>query len=125
MIFISPLSVPVGKKNFSLNLNIYRNAHHRTLSQAKINYKSLMSSQLQPRQKLDKISITYTLYPKIKRKMDISNVCSVTDKFFSDCLVEMGWLVDDNYLFLDRVVYVFGEVDKHNPRVEIEVIECK
>lgn len=70
-----------------------------------------------------KVQITYTLYPKTKRLTDVSNVCSVVDKFFCDALVKMGKLEDDNYLFLPKVIYQFGEVDKDNPRVDIEIQE--
>jgi len=42
----SPLGVPVGRKNFTLNLNVYRNAHYQILNKAKQNYKIFMSRQI-------------------------------------------------------------------------------
>lgn len=72
---------------------------------------------------LSKIEIHYKLFPRTKRLCDVNNVCSAVDKFFSDALVELGKLQDDNYLFLPRVVSEFGGVDKDNPRVEITIKE--
>ena len=123
MNFTSPLTVPVGKKNFSLNQNIYRNSHHQVLNQAKVNYKQIMANQMRFKKPFDKVTITYTLYPKTKRRTDISNVLSIHSKFFEDCLVEHGLLVDDNYNYLPIIIFLFGMVDKDNPRVEIEVKE--
>ena len=85
--YTSPLTIPVGKKNFSLNLNCYRNAHYHVLNNAKVNYKELISVQFDLKDKFDLIGITYTLYPKTKRLTDISNVLSVVDKFFCDAFV--------------------------------------
>ena len=74
--------------------------------------------------KLDKpIVITYTIYPKTRRLFDVANVGSVIDKFFSDCLVELGKLEDDNYKWIPKIVYQFGEVDKAYPRCEITIQE--
>ena len=123
MNFTSPLTVPIGKKNFSLNQNIYRNSHHQVLNQAKVNYKQIMANQMRFKKPFDRVTITYTLYPKTKRRTDISNVLSIHSKFFEDCLVEHGLLVDDNYNYLPLIIFVFGKVDKDNPRVEIEVKE--
>ena len=123
MIFNSPLSVPVGKDKFILNLNNYRNAHYRVLNNAKINYKKLMASQMKFINPFDKVKIHYTIYPKTKRLTDVANVASIHAKFFSDSLVEYGLLVDDNYNYLISSSESFGMVDKINPRVEINVEE--
>lgn len=123
MIFDSPLSVPVGKSKFILNLNNYRNTHFRKLNTAKINYKLIMASQIRRAEGFEKIKIHYTLYPKTKRRTDIANVVSVHAKFFCDALVEYGVLVDDNFEYLVASSESFGRVDKNNPRVEIIVSE--
>ena len=82
-----------------------------------------MANQMRFKKPFGKVTITYTLYPKTKRRTDISNVLSIHSKFFEDCLVEYGLLPDDNYIYIPIVSYVFGKVDKDNPRVEIEVKE--
>lgn len=106
-------------KGFSLNLNQYRNAHFYKLNNAKIEYKAIMRGQIELLPELPIIKLTYVFYPKTSRKFDISNVCSIVDKFFSDALVELGKLPDDNFKYIPEISYKIGEKDKDNPRVEI------
>ena len=86
-------------------------------------YKSIMTAQIEGLPSLSKIEIHYKLYPRTKRLCDVNNVCSAIDKFFSDALVELGKLDDDNYLYLPKVIAEFGGVDKDDPRVEITIKE--
>lgn len=124
MKIVAPLSVQQSKKKrFHLNLNLYRNAHFFTLNKAKKDYKAELQSQLDDVPIMQRIELTFTLYPKTKRLCDISNVLSIHDKFFCDALVEAGKIPDDNYLHLKKVTYLFGEIDKDNPRVEIIIEE--
>jgi len=124
MIIISPLSVPVTKtKKFILNLNQYRNTHFYTLNKAKVVYKEEISVQFPGLAINPPIQVTYIYFPKTARKTDIGNVLSIHQKFFEDALVEGGYLVDDNYDYIPRTIFRFGEVDKENPRVEIHIEE--
>lgn len=117
-----PLSVPVSKKkNFSLNLNIYRNAHYLVLNKAKTVFTSQILSQLRELPKQSLIGLTYNIFLPNQRKADISNIGSVTDKFFSDALVEAGVIPDDNYTYLRQVQFFFGGVDRVNPRVDVTI----
>jgi len=122
---VSPLSVSKTKSSkFILNLNTYRNTHYQTLNNVKKNYKQWMSSQIENLPFIDvPVSITFTLFPKSKRRTDLTNVLSIHDKFFCDALVELGKLEDDDYYWIPEVIYKFGCVDKENPRVEILIIE--
>ena len=120
MLISLPMTVRVSrKKNFSLNLNQYRNVHFLTLNRAKIVFKEMVKSTVTKLPLYNRIRLTYIAYPKTKRLFDAANVCSVVDKFFSDALVEFGKLPDDNYLHLPEIIYKFGNVDKQNPRVEV------
>lgn len=119
----APLWVPqTQSKKFYCNLNTYRNAHFQTLNKVKIRFKDAMEDQIKGLPVLERITITYTLFPKTKRLCDVSNVCAIVDKFFCDALVEHGKLADDNYLYLSSVQYRFGKVDKDNPRVDIKIL---
>jgi hypothetical protein len=51
----------------------------------------------------------------------VANICSVVDKFFSDALVNLGYIADDNYQHVLGVQYLFGSVDSKNPRVEVTI----
>ena len=121
----APLRVNQSKKKyFTLNLNQYRNAHYFTLNTAKINYKEILKPQIEKLPVIDvPVEITYKLFPATKHLTDVANVCSIHDKFFCDALVELGKLEEDNYLWIPSVRYLFGEIDRSNPRVEISIIE--
>lgn len=70
-------------------------------------------------QKKPKINDIYhveiTFYPGTKRKGDLSNKAESV----MDLLVDNGFLPDDNWFFVPRLLLNFGGVDKDNPRVEI------
>lgn len=130
MKIILPLSITIPSKtkqdkNFTLNLNIYRNSHHFTLNSAKVAWKDIVAASLLKTQKDfttgNLLSFTYTIYPSSNRKFDISNVCSVIDKFTCDALQEFGIIPDDSYKIIPQVVYEFGSVDKANPRCELNI----
>lgn len=122
MLLTLPLSIQVTKKKkFYINLNQYRNTHFHTLNKAKVDFKELIAEQLKKLPILERVKLTYTLYPATIREVDVPNVCSIADKFFSDALVEHGKLTDDNYKFLPEVTYRYGGVDKHKPRVEVHI----
>ena len=110
---------PLRTKEMMLNLNQYRNAHFFKLNNSKASYKAIMKKQIEQLPAFNKVSITYTVFFGSKRKTDISNVCSIVDKYFCDALVELGKLPDDNYDYIQEVIYRYGGIDKDNPRVEI------
>ena len=118
----SPLRVRVSKdKMFALNLNVYRNAHFHVLNKAKEEYKNALEAQINALPEFITAKIHYTVYPKDKRKFDISNVVSIHQKFFEDALVELGKLIDDSFTFISESSQSFGEISKDNPRVEITI----
>lgn len=116
----APTKVLVNrKKSFSLNLNMYRNAHHHLLDDAKKDFAEIMKPRLKVLPSLVRIRMSYLLYPKTRQPCDVANICSIVDKFFSDCLVSEKKIEDDNYEFVKMVAYGFGGIDKLNPRVDV------
>ena len=116
------MRVPVTKKkDWTLNLNQYRNTHYQTLNKAKVVYKELIKDQLLGFICVHPITIEYTLFVKTQRRMDIGNVLSVHQKFFEDALVELSCIPDDDYHWIPQVVFSYGGQDKDNPRVEITI----
>lgn len=116
-----PITVGIGRKNYALNLNIYRNTHYQTLNRMKVEFGSLVKDQISSLPQYKSIDLTYTLYPKTKRLCDIANICCIVDKFFCDVLVNNQKISDDNYQIVKQVHYKFGEVDKENPRVTVSI----
>lgn len=90
----------------------------------KANYKAHMKDQIKSGPIYYKpVRILYTLFPKDRRLCDLDNVLAIHAKFFQDALVEFGAIPEDNYTVVVRSAQLFGAVDKHNPRVEIDVKE--
>lgn len=116
-----PVSIRLGRKSYQLNLNFYRNAHYQILNKMKVVFSEQIQDQLDHLPQYESITLTYTLYPKTHRLCDVSNVCTIVDKFFCDALVRADKLEDDNYTFLKEIHYKFGEVDKDNPRVMVNI----
>ena len=67
------------------------------------------------------VSLTYTYYARSNRRLDISNPCSIIDKFTCDALVKAEILEDDSFKQIKEVVYKFGGVEKDNPRCELVI----
>jgi len=123
-IVICPLKVNVSKRrHFILNLNGYRNAHYRTLSASKSAFFEAMKSQVKELPGWHRVSVRFTMFPQTKRRMDISNTCSIIDKYLMDVVVALGKLPDDDYRHVIKVSYHYGGVDKLRPRVEAEFID--
>lgn len=117
-----PISVQVSKqKRFYLNLNQYRNAHHFTLSKAKIVFHDIVKKRLDHLPFMGKITLSYRLFVGTNQLIDTNNVCSIVDKFFSDTLVATGKIEDDNRHIVVGSEFLFGGIDKHDPRVEVTI----
>ena len=126
----SPLKIVLGKtksgkvKEFSLNLNTYRNAHFRTLNTSKHKYKMEIVEQLEDKPRYNRVAIIYKVFKGDARRYDIGNILSIHEKYFEDALVECGKLPDDKADNLPLVIYTNGGIDRDNPRVEIKVFNA-
>tara|TARA_R100000544_G_scaffold22946_1_gene11474 strand:+ start:1191 stop:1607 length:417 start_codon:yes stop_codon:yes gene_type:complete len=122
-----PLEVYYSKnKKFILNLNNYRNAHYRVLSIAKRLYSENLQDTLKDLPSFtEPVTLTYTYYARSNRRLDISNPCSVIDKFTCDALVKAEILEDDSFKQVVEVIYKFGGVEKDDPRCELLIASKK
>ena len=128
MTFVTlPLEVYYSeKKKFILNLNNYRNAHYRVLSIAKKVYTENLVERIKNFSRFDDpVSLEYIYYAKSNRRLDVSNPCSIIDKFTCDALVKAEIIEDDSFKQIKKVSYVFGGVDKDNPRCVLTIEEDK
>jgi len=120
----APLALELSSKRFYLNLNTYRNAHYHTLNKAKVLFCEEMREEIAVLPVFNTpLHIRYILNPGSNRKMDISNVLSIVDKFFCDALVHYGKLPDDNYEHIQHVSYLMGEVNPKHGNVIIDINE--
>lgn len=120
---VGPWSIPVSKKkNFTPNLNSYRNAHHMVLAKAKREYAKIIKEQLKDVEPFERIQVTLTAYPPTARAFDPDNMAPHI-KFTLDAIVDMRVIEDDNYKFVVRTIHEVGGIDKENPRVEIKIEE--
>lgn len=117
-----PWKVPLSKnRHFPVNLNYYRNAYFQELNKAKISFKELVSPLLDSVLCMESCSLHYVIFPPSKRECDISNVCSIADKFFSDTLVSSGKITDDNFKVIPNISFSYGQLDPLNPRIEVTI----
>lgn len=110
-------------KEYSLNLNTYRNTHFIVLNKAKKIFTDTISSydEFKKLPKLNKVFLIYIHHPA--RTCDTNNVCSVVDKFFQDTLVTSDKLTDDNFKYVTGTLFLSGSVDRKNPRVDVYICE--
>lgn len=117
-----PISVQVTKKKkFYLNINNYRNANHFILARAKVLFHELVAPLVKHIPAHGRVDLIYTLFVGSNQLIDTNNVCSVVDKFFSDVLVNVGILEDDNCHIVKDTKFTYGGIDKSNPRVEVTI----
>jgi len=108
------------KSDQLMSLNVYRNLHGKSLSNFKHKYadklKAIITAANIPSQ--TGITLHYTLHTQptkgkpIKsnpyrgskpRNLDLTNMTSIVDKVFSDCLTELNIIPDDTIEFVHRV----------------------
>jgi hypothetical protein len=110
-------------KRISLGLNnmLGMNKHLRT--KIKDWYTEEVQKQMTDEMFFNNIRATFFLFRHNASKMDVSNFCSIHDKFFMDALVKKGCMKDDNWKYYNKVRYFDGGIDRENPRVEIFIEE--
>ena len=125
---ISPLSVTLPRKTVKdkkiyLNMNTYRNLHHRISNDAKKAYSEALREQLEGLSIQTPVEVTYKVYKGSKRRLDKMNVVSVVSKFLLDSITEYGCWEDDNDDYVKTETILPTELDRDNPRVEIIIKE--
>lgn len=123
-----PLTISIPRKTKadvkkSLNMNTYRNLYHHENNQMKVLFKQILAEMLGNNITPIEVPVrlTYTLFQKTNRNTDVANVLSIVDKFTCDALVELGMIADDNHKYIPEIVFLYGGVDKENPRAELIV----
>jgi len=125
---ISPLFVTLPRKTvkdkrIALNMNTYRNLHHRISNDAKKAYSEALRERLEGLSIQTPVEVTYKVYKGSKRRLDKMNVVSVVSKFLLDSITEYGCWEDDNDDYVKKETIMPTELDRDNPRVEIIIKE--
>ena len=125
---ISPLFVTLPRKTvkdkrIALNMNTYRNLHHRISNDAKKAYSEALREQLRNLSIQTPVEVTYKVFKASKRRLDKMNVISVVSKFLLDSITEYGCWEDDNDHYVKTETILPTELDRENPRVEIIIKE--
>ena len=125
---ISPLFVTLPRKTvkdkrIALNMNTYRNLHHRISNDAKKAYSEALREQLEGLSIQTPVEVTYKVFKASKRRLDKMNVISVVSKFLLDSITEYGCWEDDNDDYVKTETILPTELDRENPRVEIMIKE--
>lgn len=106
-----PWRIPYGKKKvqyFYVNLNQYRNTHFHILNSVKRTFEDMVSKSVLALPAIEQAELIYLIYPHQNKKLDVSNVCSIADKFFSDLLTLHNKIPDDNFGHIQKVTYAYG-----------------
>ena len=125
---ISPLFVTLPRKTvkdkrIALNMNTYRNLHHRISNDAKKAYSEALREQLEGLDIQTPVEVTYKVFKASKRRLDKMNVISVVSKFLLDSITDYGCWEDDNDDYVKTETILPTELDRENPRVEINIKE--
>jgi len=121
-----PLRMQVGRKKYTLSLNVYRNLHYQVANKLKKLYKEEVKYRLSSLWKIElepPISLVLIYYNWTKRESDLENFCTIQAKFFQDAIVELWYLPDDNYKYITELRFVYGGYDQGNGRVEISILQ--
>lgn len=121
-----PLSITLGvnkKRTYIINMNNFRNWKHFLKNTIKQEFHKEVVPQLPPVKLNGKVKITYTYYDNNNRRKDLSNVCAMIDKFFSDCLVEAGVIQDDCIDILPAISYRYGGKDEFKEGYVLAIVE--
>ena len=124
ILIIAPLYIDIERKTmkdkrYYINMNTYRNLHHRVNGQLKKMYKEAIREQLEGVIIDTPCEIVYRVIKPTKRRLDKMNVISVTSKYLLDAITELGCWEDDSDEFVKTETILPTEYDKNNGRVEI------
>lgn len=128
-IFELPLKVVMPRKTkkdkvIPININWYRNAHHRESNDVKKAYKALIADQFEGlRRPEGKIHVHYDYYAAMNNSPDLDNLTGCAKKFFQDAMVELGFIEDDNVHFIPSTSEKYCGIDRDNPRLVVKIQE--
>lgn len=124
ILIIAPLYIDIERKTmkdkrYYINMNTYRNLHHRVNGMLKKKYLEAVREQLEGVKIETPCEIIYRVIKPSKRRLDKMNVVSVTSKYLLDAITELDCWEDDSDDFVKKETILPTEYEKDNGRVEI------
>lgn len=125
--FTLPLSVMLKRKTkkdvkISVNLNAFRSMHHRTYTEAKVEYCRVMGKQIRSFDPVaGKLHAHYDYYAAMDNGPDLDNFVGGAKKYFQDAMVKHGLIEDDNVNFIVSNSEKYRGIDRKNPRIEVSI----
>jgi Holliday junction resolvase RusA-like endonuclease len=110
-------------KKVSINLNTYRNLHPMVENQCKKVFKDIVKEQLNGVVFMPPVEVTYKVFKASNRKLDKMNVISIASKYLMDAITEFKCWEDDDDSVIKREVLLPTELDRNNPRIEVDIKE--
>jgi Holliday junction resolvase RusA-like endonuclease len=126
MKFVLPIAIVLPRKTRKdkrviLNLNNYPSWSFFLYADLKRRYREALAPQLVGQKVATPCRLRFTLHRKDKRSGDRQNVLAVQEKFFCDAMTHYGCWPDDTDEYILSTEYVTGDIDRENPRVEVEI----
>lgn len=119
------MKVNKGGDQESLNLNVYRNLHFYKLNFQKKAFQDFVKPFLLGLPQMEAVTLHYEINPKGGSRLDIMNVGSIVDKFFSDALVLNQIIPDDDFKHVVGNSFSFGSVSPTDPHVLVTITETQ
>lgn len=114
-------------KRHWLTMNNYRNWHYQTADLTKKKFKEAVTPQIMALPDLTAlwgvVHLHYSYFPPNRQTRDLMNAVAIIDKYFSDALVELGKLKDDDLDNIRSVSCNAENIDKANPRMEVVITQ--
>lgn len=111
-------------KRIYLTFNSVKTLHFQVYNQAKHMVHDLIRDQIGAmgwhNHVPEPAKVTCYLYNTGERQQDLDN-CFIAVKFALDAIVTQGYLYDDSVKYVKSVQYLYGGIDKANPRYEIVI----
>lgn len=123
-----PIYIVTNKKKgtkmlLGYNQIINKQKHYKNYIKQKYQGEILKQLELLEAKKIKgKFKTEFLLYYPHSR-MDISNICSMIDKYIMDALQEGGYIESDNVNNYIEARYITAERDKENPRCRFIITE--
>lgn len=111
-------------KRYYINLNTYRNLHHRVNNNLKKMYLEAVRSQLEGLTIETPCNVTYKVVKPSKRTLDKMNVVSITSKYLMDAITKLGCWEDDNDDFIKTETILPTEYLKNEGSVQVLITSC-